>query len=391
MERTAEQRDDPGAGTILVIDDEEVIREGCVQVLSDDGHRVETADDAARGIERASAIRPDVVLLDIRMPGMSGLDAIGRLLEHDPSAVLVMITGYATVEYAVQSLKSGAFDFLAKPFTPLELRRVVRHALGKRRMLLEMERLREDKRKMAEQFVSVVSQRLRHPLTVVAQYFEALFAGPAGEVSPQAREILERAGRRLSELTAMIDDWLALARHDREDVRTAFRPLDLGKIVRRHLEFLDPTIRERGLRVEIDCPPDAPRLEGDERSIGEAFSNLVTNAVKYNRPGGTITVRVRAADARCCVEVCDTGIGIPPEQQELVFHEFHRVRSRETENIRGTGLGLAIVRRIAETHGGSVELESEAGKGSTFRLWLPARPPGARASPPGDASRPSAL
>ena len=92
-------------------------------------------------------------------------------------------------------------------------------------------------------------------------------------------------------------------------------------------------------------------------------------------------MRVRAAEGRACVEVRDTGIGIPPEQHDLVFREFHRVRSRATENIPGTGLGLAIVKRIAETHGGSVELESQVGRGSTFRLWLPVQPPGARASP----------
>ncbi len=356
---------------ILVIDDEEVIRAGCFQILSEEGYRVGLAENGAEGIELAKKLNPDVVLLDLRMPGISGLEVIGKLAELDPLMVTIVITGYATIEYAVQSMKSGAFDFMSKPFSPMELRMAVQRGLAKKKMLRDMEALRAEKKRMADYFASIVSHQMRTPIAAVSQYFEVILGDMVGEVPPPMRQMLTRAKLRLGQLLDLIEDWLGLARFDAEAIRKKFKPLDVAKAVEQQLDYLRPLFAERHLTVTSECAPGLAPVFGDERVVGEVIGNLLSNAMKYNRDGGSITVRATAADDACRIAVSDTGIGIPAEQIGFVFNEFYRVKNNATRDIPGTGLGLAIVKKIVDAHGGRVAVESVEGQGSTFSVYLP--------------------
>jgi signal transduction histidine kinase len=358
---------------VLVIDDEEGMREGCRHVLGEAGIEVEVAGNAALGLEQLKAVSPSVVLLDIRMPGMGGLDAIQRILQHDPKIVIIMITGYATIEYTVEAMRNGAFDFLPKPFAPNELRRVVERGLEKHRLLEEMQALRDEKKRLTEYFTSIISHQLRTPIAAVSQYFLVLLDNLAGDISDEARHILTRANLRLNELMELIEDWLALAKLDQEKIRREDKPIDLGRILREQIEFLSPLAKERGIQITLDCEAAPGFLRGNERSLGEVVSNLLSNAIKYNREGGRIAVSLRVRGREVLVSVADTGIGIPPEEIPFVFNEFYRVKNDDTRHIRGTGLGLSIVKRIVEAHGGSIQVESERGKGATFTILLPAQ------------------
>jgi signal transduction histidine kinase len=193
----------------------------------------------------------------------------------------------------------------------------------------------------------------------------------AGDISDEARHILTRANLRLNELMELIEDWLALAKLDQEKIRKEDKPVDLPKILREQVDFLAPLARERSIEIALHCEPTPPPLRGNERSLGEVVSNLLSNAIKYNRQGGSIAIRMGVRDGQCIVRFEDTGIGIPKEEIPFVFNEFYRVKNDDTRHIRGTGLGLSIVKRIVEAHGGSIQVESEPGRGTTFTIQLP--------------------
>jgi two-component system sensor histidine kinase/response regulator len=363
----------PGpAETILIIEDETIMREACVEVLTGQGYRVQTAENGTSGLEQVKERRPDLVLVDIRMPGIEGLEVLRLIDEIDPAIVKIVITGYATIEYAVASMKSGAYDFLPKPFTPEELRLIVSRGLERRRLVAEREALVAEKKKMTEFFISIVSHQLQSPLAAVKQFFEVILGDMAGPVSDETREIITKADRRIDDLISLIQDWLSFARFDPTKVREGFVRLDVAAVIGRHLDFLAPLAAERDVKTSLVVAKDPPLVMGDERSLGEVFGNLISNGVKYNRPGGNIEITVGQEGGACVIRFSDTGIGIPEKDIPLIFSEFFRVKSTDTKDIKGTGLGLAIVKRIVEAHDGTIEFETKYGRGTVFTVRLPA-------------------
>ena len=171
------QRKVPQKATILVIDDEEAIRDSCSQVLSKDGYATETAENGQIGLRKIREVKPDLVLIDLKMPGMSGMELLEEIGRIDPDIVSIVITGYATIESAVEAMKLNAYDFLPKPFTPDQLRIVIERGLERRRLTAESARLRREKEMMRENFITLVSHQLRSPLASVKQYFGVIQEG----------------------------------------------------------------------------------------------------------------------------------------------------------------------------------------------------------------------
>jgi len=358
-------------GTILVVDDEESMRDSCCQALRKDGHRVETAVDGDMGLRRVRELKPDLVLVDLKMPGISGLELLEKIRQIDPEIVSVVITGYATIESAVQAMKRDAYDFLPKPFSPDQLRIIVNRGLQKRTLALESAKLRHEKKKMQENFVSLVSHQLRSPLVSVRQYFEVILEGFAGPLAARQKEMMEEADRRIDELVKLINDWLDMSHIDAEKLTGTFGPVALDAVLSQTMELLVPAAEAKEVTLTVDCPDGLPSLHGCKQSLKQAFVNLVTNAINYNRPGGDVAVRARQNGESVVVDVSDTGIGIPGEVLPFVFQEFFRAKNDRTRDVAGSGLGLAIAKRIIEAHNGSISVTSNPGQGTTFSVLLP--------------------
>ena len=360
---------------ILVIDDEEAMRDSCSMILTKDGFRAETAANGLVGLEKARDLKPALTLIDLKMPGLSGFEVLEKIKEIDPGIIPIVITGYATVESAVEAMKKGAYDFLPKPFTPDELRIIIGRALERRKLAKEAETLRREKKLMEENFITMVSHQLRSPLVAIQQYFEVILAGMAGQVDDAQKEMILRARERLERLLNLINDWLDMARISRGQIVDKLKPLALDKLLDRQVEFMRPLALEFKVGLKLR-PAEGPALVlGDEQSLEQVFSNLITNAIKYNKPDGSVTITIRAEDQTILTDVTDTGIGISREHLPLVFDQFYRVSRSEDQKIKGTGLGLAIAKKIVEAHNGSIEVASEPGRGSTFSVRLPKAEP----------------
>jgi two-component system sensor histidine kinase/response regulator len=357
--------------TILVIDDDESMRDSCTQILTKDGFLAEIAKDGSSGLEKITETEPDLVLVDLKMPGINGLEVLEKTKEIDPNIIAVVITGYATVESAVEAMKKGAYDFLPKPFTPDELRIIIKRGLERRRLILETESLRKEKKLIEENFITMVSHQLRSPLVAILQYFEVILGGMAGEISGKQKEMIQKAQRRLENLMNLINDWLDVARLDSGQIINKLKPLSLNKVIKNTLEDMRLLARENNISIEIRPSPGNKNVLGDEESLKQVFSNLITNAIRYNKPKGKVIITIKENRDFIATEIEDTGIGIAEEHLPFIFDQFYRVSRGESQKIKGTGLGLSIAKKIIEAHGGSIQVSSKLEKGSTFIVLLP--------------------
>lgn len=356
---------------ILVIDDEETMRDSCTQILIRDGFQAETAENGTIGLEKIKETKPDLILVDLKMPGISGMEVLEKIEEIDPNIISVVITGYATVESAVDAMKVGAYDFLPKPFSPDQLRLIIRRGLEKRKLIMEAESLRKEKKLMEENFITLVSHQLRSPLVAIMQYYEVILSGIAGEVPEKLKEIIQKSKVRLEGLLNLITDWLDVARLDSGQIVESLQPTPLKKIIAKVIEDLKPLTREENISLKLGACSKNDIVRGSVETLEQVFVNLVTNAIRYNRPKGKVIVSIKENGDYIAVEIQDTGIGIAKEHLPFIFDQFFRVKRGEDQKIKGTGLGLSIAKKIVDAHEGSIQVSSELNKGSTFTVLLP--------------------
>ncbi|MBA7668774.1 Sensor histidine kinase RcsC [subsurface metagenome] len=357
--------------TILVIDDEEPIRDTCTQILTKEGFLTLTAENGVIGLRKIEEIKPDMALVDLKMPGISGIELLEKIREIDPEIVAIVITGYPTIESAVEAMKRGAYDFLPKPFTPDELRIIVRRGLEKRKLSLESASLRQEKERMKEYFITLVSHELRSPLVTIQQYCNTILGGFVGDVKPEQKEILKRCQERIKELLKLVEDWLNVSRIERGVIVENLKPLELSPLLTKIVNLLNPSAKTSKVTLNANIPSELPLVMGDNETLGLVFTNLISNAIKFNSEGGKVEIGLRDDGKNMTIEIADTGIGIPEESLQFVFDEFYRVRNKDTRNITGSGLGLSLAKKIVDAHSGTILAVSEPGKGSTFTVRLP--------------------
>ncbi len=372
-------------GRILVIDDEPGIREGCKRALTPQGFTVEVACDGIEGLEKIKADGYDVILLDIMMPGVGGIELLSLIREHDPQAVCIIITGYGTVQLAVSAIKRGAYDFLTKPFTVDDLLLAVTHGLEHRRLLLEEQRVKAleaeaqqlayEKRKLEEvervktTFIRLITHELQAPIAAIQGYLQLILDG---YVEPEKqRELLEKASARAQEQMALIADLLTLSKLRDARQREQITDVRLDELLQQTIEPFQAQAAEKGVLLRAHIEGEIPPVRGIPGEFKSLWTNLISNAVKYTPPGGSVAVSLRTDNGKIVGRVSDTGIGIPPEARDRLFTEFFRADNAKALALRGTGLGLVIVKQAVENAGGQIWVESELGRGTTFTFTIP--------------------
>jgi two-component system sensor histidine kinase/response regulator len=361
---------------ILVIDDDEIMRISCLQILKKSGYLVETHSNGHEGLQRVPEFKPEVLVVDIKMPEINGFQVMEKVRKIDPNLVIVVITGYATIGTAVEAMKAGAYDFLPKPFTPDELRLIIARAYEHRSLLGETRRLQREKEEVERRFITLVAHQLKSPLVAVKQILDVMIFTTGSSLPEKAVKGIDRCQARVGELLGIIQDWLALAKIEQAVLCEEGAQADLNGILRAVVDGTHEAQEASNVTVTLDLAKEPSTVRGDAKSLGLLFGNLVDNAIKYNRASGTVTIRSVVEGPEMRVEVRDTGIGIPAGCQDRLFSEFYRVKTEATQNIPGSGLGLALCRKIVSELGGAITLDSQEGVGTTFQVRLP------RAAPP---------
>ena len=355
---------------LLLIDDEEIVLDSCTEILRGEPFEVATAADGARGLERVRDFRPDLVVVDLKMPGLSGFEVLERLHEADPTVVPIVITGYATVSSAVDAMKRGAYDFLPKPFTPEEFRLIVRRGAEKRALVLETLALRRERELLREHFAAIVAHELKAPLAAIQQNLFALERELAAVATEDQRSRLGRLKVRIGDLLQLIDTWRR-GSEDLEAVKARFAPVAVRLPVGKAVESLATQAARKAVDVLVSVPEPAPVVQGDQGTLTQVMVNVIGNAIKYSRDGGRVAVTVSVEDDEVRIAVADAGVGITAEDLPRIFDAFYTAQPGAAGE-RGSGLGLAVSRRIVQAHGGTITVQSTPGTGSTFVITLPA-------------------
>ena len=383
--------------TILNLDDNTANRYVKSRVLRAAGFAVLEAGTGADALRLAEERNPDLFLLDVRLPDISGIEVCRQLRGGERTRTIPVIqisATHLTAQDEALALSAGADIYLFEPVGPQELASAVRtllklHAVEREREVLlvraqEGQRLAEQAVRMQDEFLAMLSHELRTPMSAMLGWLHLL---KTGKLSPeQQKNAIDTIERNAHVQTQLVNDLLDVSRivTAKMDLETEVMPLD------RALENAVGSARLAGTASQVRLIAHMPRGEwnvvGNAARVQQIFSNLISNAIKFSRPGGQVDVRLERADGSARVSVTDSGEGIAPEVLPHVFERFRQADSSTRRRHGGLGLGLAIVRSLVELHGGTVGATSAGvGKGATFTVTLPLAPADAALPQPAPA------
>ena len=374
---------------ILVVDDEAYIRRSLRGYLEDAGYSVVEAADGGQAVDIFGRGGVSLVLLDLRMPKMDGLQTLAQIRTLAPETPVIVISGAGTMDDVVQALRLGAWDYLAKPIADLAIlghtvqRAVERLSLLRERREYQQNLEEEVARRTAElrqanaakdEFLAKLSHELRTPLTPTLLALGMMKVDKT--LSDDHRLDVEMACRNIELEARLIDDLLDLTRIMSGKLELKTSDCDAHEVVRAAMQIRRTALQDKRLSLEVALDAPAHRLRGDEARLQQVIWNLLGNAVKFTPPGGKVTIRTHnhsiAGADQLVLEVGDTGIGMSPETLGRLFRPFEQADREITRKYGGLGIGLAICKAIVELHSGTIEAASDGlGRGSIFRMRLP--------------------
>ncbi len=351
--------------TILIVDDTPANLGVLVETLGTAGYRLMVAEDGEEALAQTAQTKPDLILLDVMMPGIDGFETCRRLKARDETRHIpvLFMTALGETSDKVKAFEAGGVDYITKPIEHEE-------ALARVRTHLTLQRLRrelEDQLDLKDKFMRIASHDLRNPLCLIlmASEFARTISGTPERVGKSLANINEGA----AQMRRIIDTFLDL--REPETVGPVNIALVAGAVVRQQ----GHAAGQKQMILGLDISGNLPSVQCDVAHAYQLLTNLVSNALKFTPPGGTVNVRLRSAGERLRTEIADTGPGIPPAERSQLFREHARLSPRPTGGEESHGLGLAIVKHLAESQGGLVGAEFPAGGGSVFWFELPvARP-----------------
>ena len=351
---------------ILVVDDEMGPRESLKMILNPH-YNVYTADRGAQAVEMLKQHPVDLVTLDLKMPGFSGINVLEKVKQHDPDIEAIIITGYGSLDTAIEGLRLGAFDYISKPFDVNHILALVRRGLERRNAKAQLRQVKSD-------FLSNISHELRTPLSVVVGFVYLLLNQVIGKLTEDQQKVLETVYRNSEELLELIDNVLWMTSLNAGDAQATLEKFDARDLVNETIKRFEKSLREKGLRLDVQMMDGEVSVVSDRAKVERVFHNVFNNAVKFTSEG-EITVKVHPSARRDSVEfeVIDTGIGIDESKIDTIFEPFHQADNSMQRSYSGLGIGLTVARRMAELVGGKLAVSSKPGVGTRVTMTFPSQ------------------
>lgn len=353
--------------TILVVDDEQIICELCERALKE--YRVFTAGTCEDALSVYKKEKIDLILSDINMPGESGIELLSRVKKLDPTATVIMMTGFSDKEIVLAALKEDADDFINKPLNLLQLKTSINKALERRVLKEELVAIKRSE-ELKSTFLSLVSHKLRTPITGISLFLQNIQSGvfdPADLAFQQNIDLVNGEVRYLGQLVA---DLLVFSRVMVNNTDVNKLACDLNEIVTEVLIKCREEYCNFDVFLEKATEP-LPMVLLDVPKIRFALHQVIDNAFKFSGKQVDISIRIGSHREKVYVVVSDSGIGIPETEILKVFEKFYQIDEEQTGQIRGFGLGLFYAQDFIRQHGGSIKIASEPGLGTTVTISLP--------------------
>jgi signal transduction histidine kinase len=376
--------------TVLVVDDIEQNVMLLEAYLKLQGYIVEKAFNGEEALRKVELNLPDLILLDIMMPGIDGYEVCTRL-KNDPKTQfipIVMVTALQDIEDKIKGIEVGADDFISKPFNKEELFTRVKSLLRIKRLRDALQDSYQTVAKQNEELIALNQMKdglthmivhdLKNPLSAIMGYLRIITGKMLGEVPDKQMDSLLAAYRNSEYLLTMIANLLDINRMEEGKLNLKYELFDIREIIQQNLESLEVLAEPDKKKLAMDVPDNLPEIEADKGLLYRVLTNLISNAIKHVYAKGHIkvTAAVDKEKSLLQVNVVDNGEGIPKEYQDKIFQKFSQVESRKLGKKFDTGLGLTFCKLAIEAHGGNIWVESEPEKGSTFSFTVPIKPPG---------------
>jgi len=380
----------PTSPKILVTDDELNTLKTLSANLENMGYRVDTATNGQEALELIRKRGFNIIIADIKLPDISGLEILETAKELNPETAVIMITGHASLETAVDAINEGAYAYILKPVSMSELETTLNNALREQRLLSEnrelVESLQQSNKRLEEanralgqanqakaDFTTRMSHELRTPLNSIIGFSEVLLSkkmSPADRATHE--EFLGYIHISAEHLLHLIDSILDLSRIEAGKLTLEPREFDFRVLLEDVKVIVLPMLTAKKQALTIEIGDGVNTIFADESKMRQIFLNLLSNAHKFTPRQGKIKIvcQLEKPHLLQCL-VIDNGIGISRQDQQKVFEEFGQAKENPTDNARGVGLGLSIAKRLVELHGGSIWVVSEPGGGSTFTFTIP--------------------
>ena len=376
---------------VLIVDDDSRDRQLMQIMLDTEGYQLATAADGEAALAIVDTQAPDLILLDVLMPGTDGYEVARRIKARAASRNIpvILITALDDRHARLRGLEAGAEDILSKPMDVVEVRIKVRNLLRLKAAYEELNRtnaeiaaaleLARDAKREADEanaakshFLRVMSHAVRTPLNAIAGYAELLDLGVRGELNADQRHDVSRIRAAATYLTGLIRDVLS-EKKDETPRAVELAPCDVRRVLDEVTGLCRLQAVDAGLSFSVAEPPDDTFVMADAKRFQQIMLNLVTNAIKFTPRRGKVDVTCARENGSVLMRVRDTGIGIAADDQARVFDPFVQVgKTRQSGSEPGIGLGLSISREFARAMSGDITLESAEGQGSVFTLTLPA-------------------
>ncbi len=368
---------------ILVVEDEEIIRLMFKQSFESWGYQVDCAENGKEALEKCQKEEFHIVVTDLNMPIMDGMELLKKLKTRWPYIEVIVITGFATIESAIEAMKLGAHDFILKPVNFEHVQFTINKCYQKIRAQAENTELRELNRQlsalneMKDKFIYITNHEIRTPLTIFKGYLEIL-ESMLSDSDEEMREIVQILQSTADELNEIVEKMQVL-----ESLENAHKPkkteiIDLKKLITQVYKELVKLFNSRNIDLKIFIDKKPLIYKGDYRQLRLVFRELLQNALKFTPDGGKVRARLELKNNEIVYTVQDSGVGIPFEKQHMIFEKFYEIQdvinhrtSKQDFMGGGMGIGLSLVKEIVEAMKGKILLESDPGKGSKFTITLP--------------------
>ena len=379
---------------ILLAEDDSSARTTLAAILEQEGHRVVACQNGAEAMEhisrRSETEEVEIVVSDLRLPDISGMDILRAVKDQMPDAVFILMSGHATLETAVEAVNQGAFSYLVKPLDIDSLLSTIRHAINQHRLKSENKELLEKLQRSNEELenknrdleeaslakmriLSAASHELKTPLTSIIGYIDRMLLQreKVGELNDRQEKYLETVKKNSYRLKALVDDLLDISRIESGGITLSLAAVDVESELEDAVRSVQTHAERKNIHVELDVPADLPHVWAERLRFSQVIVNLLSNACKYSLDRAKVKVVACLVDGCVQLDVSDTGIGISKADQANLFNQFFRAETELTRVESGTGLGLFITKYLVEAHGGEIWVESEEGNGTTVSFTFP--------------------
>lgn len=361
---------------ILVVDDDRLNVRILSNILKTEGYTLADADSGERALDVYEKFRPDLVLLDVMMPGMDGFTTCRTLRQRygSETAAVIFITAKNESDDVVEGFTAGGVDYLPKPFRAKE-------ALARIRTHLHIRLLSEQQKSLVEQlskansaknkFLGMAAHDLRNPLASVRGLAEFLRDGVVGPLTADQLDLIKTIHEASQSMLELVNELLDVATIESGELKIHAMPRNLTELIAKSVHLANIDAAKKGTQIVFEARGQEPILRVDSAKMKQVIDNLLSNGVKYSPPGSTITVELQSGEAAWSFTVKDQGPGIPANEHHNLFKDFGRLSVQPTGGEKSIGLGLAICRKIVEAHLGKISAQNLPDRGCEFRVTLP--------------------